>query len=636
MQVPRNAINLRLSAEPIRNVPNPPILSWSTEARRALLVLCLLVLLAFWPGLGGSFLLDDFPIIVSNQSLHLTYLDWETLSTAAMSYDRSLPRPLAMAWFGLDFLIGGKNPWGFKLSNLLLHGANAAAVFAFVALLLQMASLPARSARRLALLLAGIWALHPLQVSTVLYVVQRMEMLSASFVLLALTTYLQGRRQQIEGNGSGWPLLWVSGLLAGLGMLSKETAILFPLFALALEVTVLKFCSRQQRDTRWLKAGYAVGLIFGCLAFLNWVVLPHMHPQAYASRDFSLAERLLSQPRVLTMHLAQILLPLSETMTFHYDQFVVSTGWLQPASTATSTLLLVGLFTVAIVMRHRRPLLALGVFWFFIAHFLTSNVFGLEMVFEHRNYLALLGVPLALLGLVHFATSATAPRSLIAAGLAVALVCGAITHSRAILWGEPLALSRYLVEINPASPRASSDLGTLYMAQANGNAESPFYQLGVEEFERAAKLPNASPLPEQGLILSAALFGRETHSAWWESLTAKLATRHIGVQEILAITGLMRQRFQGIALDDARLTAAYGTFLSRSPADPAYYRLFGDYALAVLDDSELAMRVYYEAIERSGYSTDYITNLATTLANNGYDAEARLVRQAATLSAGDN
>src|SRR5690606_34982134 len=227
-------------------------------------------------------------------------------------------------------------------------------VFALLAKLFRI-SVSGIWPRMAAFAIALLWAIHPLQVSTVLYVVQRMEMLAAIFILLGLLAYLHGRMAQIEGR-RGWPWLGLSAVLAGVGLLSKETAVLFPLYTLALELTVLRFHAAGSRTSHFLKYAYGIGLAVGLLAFVFLVIPRYATAEAFAGRDFTLYERLLSQLRILPMYLGQMLLPLPGSMPFYYDAWPKSAGWLSPSSTLAGAVFLVGLVAVAWRLRGRMPL----------------------------------------------------------------------------------------------------------------------------------------------------------------------------------------------------------------------------------------------------------------------------------------
>ncbi len=588
-------------------------------SRRLLLAfgLAAACILVYFPGLSGGFLFDDFPNIVSNPRVHMESLDWESLSRAAQAYAPGLyGRPLATLGFGFDFYLGAKDPWGYKLHSLAAHAANCLLVFA---LLTRLFALPAAGGRWptwAAAVIALMWAVHPMQVSTVLYVVQRMEMLSVTFVLLALLAYLRGRIAQRDGR-PGWHWLVAAGALAALGMLSKETAILLPVFALSLELTLLRFKASRPATRRFLMIAYAGSILISVVVFLAFLLPPQLAPEAYAYRGFTLGERLLTQLRVLPMYLGQMLLPLPDSLPFYYDDYQKSTGLLSPATTLAGALLLASLLAVAAVLRHRAPLVALGIFWFFASHLLTSNVIALELAFEHRNYFALLGVLLAIVGLLRMLPMDGISR-VATIGVAVLLVGFAgLSAVRAATWGHPLVLATDLVAKNPTSPRASSDLATLYIGYSDSDPGSPYFELGKREFERGAKLPNASPLPEQGLILMAATTGQPVDDAWWDSLIRKLRDRPIGPQEAMAVAGLLTQRNEGIALDDRRLAEAYEVLLGRGGASVALYLQYAEFAFTHLDDRALATRIYSESMQARGISPEYAARIIAALVMDG-------------------
>lgn len=600
-------------------------------SRNPILLLCLALLMTttavYWPGLHGSFLFDDFPNIVTNARVQPSALTWEAIKTAASGYEPGYyGRPLATISFALDYLVGGKNAHAFKLTSLAVHLVNALLVFWLLRRLfaLPRATDPHAWPNVAAFAIALAWAIHPIQISSVLYIVQRMETLALTFVLLALVAYLRGRIAQCDGR-DGWHWLFGSALLAGAGMLSKETAILFPSYALALELTVLRFDAASPRTSKLLKGAFAFASLATAAVFLGWVLPEYMAPEAFKGRDFNLYERLLSQLRVLPMYLGQILLPLPSSLTFYYDNYVKSTGWLHPATTLAGGVLLLGLLGAGWGLRSRMPLVALGILWFFAAHLLTSNVFTLELAFEHRNYFALLGVLVALADLVRRIPT-TGDSKLKYLGVAIVILgFGLLATLRSAIWGNPLLLASDLVAKNPQSPRASSDLATLYVGMSGSNPDSPFFDFGMREFERGSLLPNASPLPEQGMILMAATTGQPVKDEWWSRLIQKVETRPVSPQETMAVTGLLKQRYAGIPLDDRRLSQAYQSLLGRGGQPAQMYAQFGDYALKYLNDEGLADKMFVSSIEQNPTDADYANQIISALIGDGRQRQARLV-----------
>ncbi|MEO6102826.1 MAG: hypothetical protein ABIP44_04200, partial [Pseudoxanthomonas sp.] len=526
----------------------------------------------------------------------------------------------------LDYLISGKNAWAFKLTSLGVHLLNALLVFW---LLRRLLALPRAGASGTwtagaAFAITLLWAIHPLQISSVLYVVQRMETLSLTFVLLALIAYLHGRVAQRDGL-SGWRWLLGSALLAAIGMLSKENAVLFPAYALSLELTLLRFDAAAPRTRQWLHRAYALGALLTLVVFASWILPKYLAADAFVGRDFNLHERLLTQLRVLPLYLGQMLLPLPSMLTFYYDSYAKSTGLLSPATTLAGGVLLLGLLVAAWRLRSRTPLVSLGILWFFAAHLLTSNVFNLELVFEHRNYFALLGVLLAIADLVGRIPTPDGPK-LKYFGVAVVIVgFGFLATLRSATWGDSLLLASDLVAKNPQSTRASNDLATLYVGMSGGDPNSAFFDFGRREFERGSQLPNSSPLPEQGLILMAATTGLPVKDEWWRRFIHKIQTRPISPEEAMAVSGLLRQRYEGIALDDQRLSQAGQALLARGNQPQQLYAQVGDHALTYLHDEALADRMFVGAIGRDPTDADYANRILATLVADGHQRQAKLV-----------
>lgn len=588
------------------------------------LALLALVFVVYWPGLSGGFLFDDYPNIVTNRQIQIDHLGWDALWTATHAYGGGyVTRPLAMLSFALNYLVGEKAPFGYKATNLAVHLANALLVFWLVRRVLASVGNAATWSKWAPFAIALLWAVHPIQISSVLYVVQRMELLSLTFVLAGLVVYLGGRLQQQQGK-SGWFRLVAGGLIAALGLLSKETAILFPLYTLVLELTVLGFRAQSPLTTRHLKLAYAGGLAVAAAVYV-YTLPTYLAPDAFAGRDFSLYERLLTQCRVLPMYIGQILLPLPANLTFYYDDYAKSTGWLQPATTLAGAAVVIALLVAGWKARRRAPVVSLGILWFFAAHVLTSNVFNVELVFEHRNYFASLGILLALADLVRRLPVRDSERIKVAGVAAVVIGFGMLGVIRAASWGNPLLLAMDMASRNPTSARASNDLGEQYMIMSDFNASSPFYGMAQQEFERGSRLASASPLPEQALILMAASSDQPAKPEWWARLIHKIETRPLGPQEQVAIVGLMTHRYDGLPIDDRQLATALATMFRRSVMPAHAYALYGDYALTYLKDEALAERLFVAAIERQPDDAEYTARVFAGLTADGRGRQALAV-----------
>lgn len=594
------------------------------------LLLVLLSAGAFWPGLPGGFFLDDFHNIVNNPRVHAASLDGDSLMRAMKAYDvGGSHRALATVSFAANHAIGGLNPYGYKLVNIVLHTINAVLVFALVRLLLNTGAIVDDKGRdAVAGLAAMVWAVHPLQVSTVLYVVQRMEILAATFVLLGLLAYLHGRLRQIQGRRGTWWLL-ASVALAAAGLLAKESSLLFVPICLALELTLLRFNTGQGSASKRLIYFYTTLFLMGLVVFAFWLLPRFAPPESFDIRTFTQWERVLTQFRVLNLHLLQILVPAPDLMPVYYDNFPKSSGLLKPWTTLAGLLAILAALGLAWHLRQRAPLVSLGVFWYFAAHSLTSSPLNLELVFEHRNYLPLLGIILAATGLLIAIPTRDGPGIKWAGAVLVATLFFALTLVRSATWGNPLLLAADLAARAPGSQRASNDLAVTYVNHSDGNPDSPFIDFAIAEFTRGMTLGGPSPFPEQGLILIASMRGVPAKEEWWESLISKLRSQPIGPESVLTVVGMLNQHNKGFKVDNARLAEAYEALIDRRKAWPGHVLAnFADFLYDDLGDPERATRYYVRAVTDNPGDQEFARHLLATLIMEGRARPANAVADA--------
>lgn len=557
----------------------------------------ILIVFAFLPGIHGPWQFDDAAAIQFNKTIAaVVRFDWPTWKTALSAFlVDTWRRPLAMATFAANHVFSGMNPTAYKLTNIFLHVLNAGLIYvlAFKLLVISKASLSSTTQRAVALFVTLLWALHAMQVSTVLYVVQRMEMLAVTFTLLGLLAYLKARMDMLAGR-LGWQ--WMAGvaLCVGLGYACKENIVLLPLYALLTEVCVLHFRCASRPSERVLRAAYVLWAIL----FVVMLTRIFGSPNAFdwPNREFSATERTLTQFRVLVDYLQWSIWPFSNELTFYHDDYVVSRGWLAPASTLASAALLAALAISAIALRRKIPLYAMGIGIWFVSHILISAPLNLELVFEHRNYFALFGLLLAIAGLVlKFSQPGpdgfTLPVRAMSLGLVLLFAFG--TYLRASIWGDRLLFANDSYAMNPKSERAA----TLYAATLMGSIGyekgkgTPFYSLAIQALNNASALPNSTALPEHLLILSAARAGEPIDPRWWSTIENKYKTSACGVENYNALSGLAMGYMSGELTRDAdRMQRVFEAYLKRCPRRADAHGLYADFAFGILSDEILAAR----------------------------------------------
>lgn len=570
-------------------------------------------LLALWPGLHGWFVFDDHVNLVATEHWKVTSLDWRAWQRAlASDISGAIGRPLAMGSFAVNYYLSGLDPFWLKAGNLAIHLLNSLLIWRICRRIFLLLPGSQRLGIHASWLVALTWTVHPLHVSTVMYIVQRMEVGAATGILLALLAYLTGRFRQIDGH-AGWPWLTFAPLAMFLGLGFKETALLAPGFALLLELTVLRFRSSDDTTSRRLKVTWGGLAVVGVALYL-YMIVPQVRHWPYDIREFGPTERLLTQLPVLVMYIQQFMLPLPESMRFYYDNYPVSHGLLQPLWTAVSAGILLALTIVATATFKRFQLVTLGIGWFFMGHALTSNLWPLELAFEHRNYLASLGLLIALVQPVdHLLRRFNTDAKAVILALPILLLT-ALCSLQARTWGDPMQLAWTLENRSPDSPRASYDLASQLLIAANDDPDSPFWSMALKQFERGALGASPSPLSLQGLLLMHGRAGIDPPEQYWDLLLESLTTQGLHGERSGILHALTACQIQGrCAFDIAHMLDIFTTVIRRNPHNPTAHTLYANFAWNVLHDPTLAIKHQRKAARLESSNPAYHVALAKFL-----------------------
>lgn len=498
-----------------------------------LLVALLAACLAYRPGLNGSFVFDDDANIVSNPQLAIHDLNLHTLKQAAFSSASGpLLRPISMMSFAANYYATGLDPFYFKLTNLIIHLLNGIGVFILTRLLLNFyrkrfaPGLSVGYAAWLSLAVSSAWLLHPLNLTSVLYVVQRMTSLSAFFSIWGLVIFLWGRTRLYEGK-SGILLILASLLLfTPLAAFSKENGALLPLLMLVAEATLFTFHAEKLFARRFLIGFYTLSVVIPVVVALIYLAI---HPgwllAGYANRGFTLLERLMTETRVLWFYMSQIMLPNTAQMGLYLDDIPVSHGLLQPVSTLFATVGLMVLGVLAVLLRKRVPLVAFGIGFFLVGHVLESTIYPLDIAYEHRNYLPMYGIVLPMFFYLLNPVILTKYLRLrqVAAVLLIFLFAFG-TFSRSNSWANPVDFSKAEFNHHPNSVRSNIELASVYSGIATNDpleAEN-YYLLARQHYENAASLDKNDTGGLLGLILLTSKKNKPVEPEWVKELSYRL------------------------------------------------------------------------------------------------------------------
>jgi len=491
-----------------------------TDVRRLLIVAAILAssalaVFAYAPGLDGVFVFDSIERVIRNDALRIDAADYKQLLGAAYAGEAGYPqRGLAYVTLAVNYLLAGQqfDPFAFKLTNLIIHMVNGVLVMILAGQILSCwrqhdvrfdGGAAPRQLGVLAVVAMALWILHPVQLTSVLYVVQRMTSLSATWVLTGTILFMFSRAGFQQARPYAFGLMVTSVVVCtGVGFLFKQTALLLPAYVAVLEFFLFQRDSLSSRQKHTLLVFYAFILMLPVTAALVAVLAdPELILGGYESRDFTLLQRLLTQARVVFFYLSLLVIPDVRRFGLYHDDIATSTGFFDPLTTAAALIGWVLIVIATVWGARRRAPWAFAVAWFLVGHTMESTLLPLEQVHEHRNYAPTVGVwiTVAYYAGIGWRRSPRA-RPLVAAALCVWILSLALmAHMRAQSWRNPAVLMETLARNHPQSYR--SVVGYAF----NSVPASADLAIRFDAFQRGAALDvrAVAPLMEMAKLATA-------------------------------------------------------------------------------------------------------------------------------------
>lgn len=492
-------------------------------------------------GLHGDFILDDINNIVSDPSLKADKLNYDSIAEVILNkHQKGHFRPIPVISFFLNaHFFGIDNTYSFKLVNLIIHLINAILVFflskKLIELFLKKETSDKLDTQLLPFFIALIWAAHPMNISGVAYIVQRMTSLASLFTFLGLIFFVESKLQ--SNSGIKTKIVFLFGLLCCtvLGVLCKENAILvIPMCGL---IHILSNKNQWNLKGNIYNLFFLIFLIIPGLLVATWILFNFdFILEAYKFREFTMIERLLTQPRVLVTYLQQIIFPISQNFSLFHDDLIISKSFFEPLTTMLSALFLLLVFTAAIKYREKFPIYSFGILFFLIGHSIESTILGLEMVFEHRNYTPSFGI---LFALVFAAFQLINRNNLVGwASLgSMSLYIGFVGYSQSSIWGDTNLQSEILFANQPKSFRAAQNLArrNAWYVEKEGDK---LHKRTLELASLSAELNKASILPHMIKIHFANRFNKPVESYVIDDMKNRLSQFSISSSNANALYAL--------------------------------------------------------------------------------------------------
>lgn len=444
----------------------------------AFTLLFAILILVYSNSFDCSWHYDDFTNIVDNTSIRIKNLSWAEIEKsfyACSEMNRkvdgtvdsfvTLSRPLAYFSFGLNYYFGGLNVFGYHIVNFTIHYLTAVFLFLFIYNMLQLPLLKEQYgnyAYSAALLSAVLWSVHPIQVSAVTYIVQRMASMVSLFYIIAMYLYLKGRTAPTVPGAVIFYFLCFTSFLLALG--SKQNAAMLPLSLVLFDLFFIQGISRNN-VIRIVKILGVVTLF--TLIFLFFYIKYYPSALDYGVRMFSMAERLLTQPRIFFYYISLLFYPLSSRLMLIHS-IDISKSLFDPWTTTVAIAAILMLVGTALWKARKMPLIAYCILFFFVNHLIEGSFFNLELIYEHRNYLPsmlfFLPIVIGFFNVLDFFAEKRAMRiAFVTAATSIMIIWGITTFMYNDIFKNEMTLWSDNVKKAPKLHGPHHDLGTVYL-----------------------------------------------------------------------------------------------------------------------------------------------------------------------------
>jgi tetratricopeptide (TPR) repeat protein len=444
-------------------------------------LLALMTIALYWPATRNDFVsLDDPDYVTSNvhvqNGLTLEGVEWAFVNPVSANW-----HPVTMLSLMLDSDLFGLKPWGYHLTNLLLHALNTALVFL---LLRNLTGALWRS-----VLVAALFGLHPLHVESVAWVAERKDVLSTFFGLLSLLAYAQFAQKKSLNPQLSTLNYCLALLFFALGLMSKSMLVTWPFVMLLLDYWPLNRVRSAEGGVRNLIKLVKEKIPFFVLAAAASVVTLVVQQQGGAVitvEDFPLGERVENVLISYCRYLGKMFWPTDMAVFYPY-----------PGSWPVMEVLLAGVFlsgisAVLFLGRRRYPFLLVGWLWFVgtMVPVIGLVQVGKQSLADRYTYIPSLGLFILAIWGAHELARRWRHHviSLSVAGLAAIIACILLTRQQIGYWKDNEILFRHALAVTQNNFIAHNDLGITLLNQDKASE-------AIGHFEEAIRLkPNYAQL----------------------------------------------------------------------------------------------------------------------------------------------
>jgi tetratricopeptide (TPR) repeat protein len=437
-------------ADPAGKHPIKPAESFLCKPAGVCLICLLFFALTVWA--FAPVLKSDFQVFDESGELFLNAhmnsgLGWQNLRWAILSLEYSNWYPLTWLSHMLDCKLFGLQPWGHHLTNVLLHAANGVLLF--------LALKRLTGARWRSLIVAALFALHPLRVESVAWISERKDVLSAFFGLLALWLYACYAGESKAQCGRKKLFYGLTLLFFACGLMSKSMLVTLPCLLLLLDFWPLE---------RWrLKSKGS--LVLEKVPFFLLVIpvsLAVYHAQNAGGQfllrlplSFRLETALMGYAR----YLGKMFWPANFSVLYPYPDHWPASQLLFAAA------LILGMSAVAFGLRRQRPYLLVGWLWYLgtLVPVIGLIPLGAQSMSNRYTYLPMIGILLLAVWAANDLTKGWRRRTVPMTAMAALIlgVCVMRTRAEIVYWKNGATLWSRAVAVTQNNFMAHNCLGDI-------------------------------------------------------------------------------------------------------------------------------------------------------------------------------
>ncbi len=596
------------------------------------LVLVVATLVLYYPAIRHPFVnYDDDGYVTENVHVQ-SGLSGETITWAFTTYDQANWHPITWISHALDYQLFQLDAAGHHGTNVLLHTLNAVLLFW---VLLQATGFAGRS-----FMVAALFALHPINVESVVWVAERKNLLSMLFLLLALAAYRWYAREPRAGRYSAVALMFVLGLMAKPQVVTLPFILLlwdyWPLRRIAtadypgaFDTSVEGPSRAKDRPERSTPAGGIPARSFSQLLLekLPLVVLSvvsaaiTMRAQQAGgglNPDLSLSARLANAVVSYARYVGKMFWPANLAPMYPHPGNSL-TMW----EVGAASLFLLAV-TALVLAGRRQRYLVVGWLWFLgtLVPMIGLVQVGRQAMADRYAYLPFIGLFLMMCwGVAELAEQRqVSPKLLAGASAAVLLALVVVAHRQIDFWSDNVTLWSHTLQVTTRNYEAEEDLGEALLARGEQSDALAHFYLAT-----ALDPTRASPHMYIGVY-------DQQHGKLQEAIeqyrTALSATTDNGANTRAQAFANMGHAY----LDLGDISQARDSLQEAVKLNPHKMEVWVDLGLAKQKSGDLAgaIQAYSEGTKITPTDVGYLL-LARALEQNGHQAEAVTATQQAKV-----